>query len=84
MRRSSAPCGVPFESAGFDVSIASDGMMAMETFRATMPRLVILDLRCQASPGQDLVSRNQARKFQRSNSRAERASDVLDKYCCWN
>ena len=33
------------ESAGFDVSIASDGAMAMKTFRVTMPRLVILDLR---------------------------------------
>ena len=43
-----------FESAGFDVSIASDGMMAMETFRATMPRLVILDLRLPGKSGQDL------------------------------
>ncbi|MGA7458608.1 MAG: response regulator transcription factor [Candidatus Korobacteraceae bacterium] len=43
-----------FESAGFDVSIASDGAMAMETFRATMPQLVILDLGLPGKSGQDL------------------------------
>ena len=43
-----------FESAGFDVSIASDGAVAMDTFRATMPRIVILDLRLPGKSGQDL------------------------------
>ena len=43
-----------FETAGFDVAIASDGAMAMETFRATMPRIVILDLRLPGKSGQDI------------------------------
>lgn len=42
------------ESAGFDVSIASDGAMAMEAFRVNMPQLVILDLRLPGKSGQDL------------------------------
>jgi two-component system, OmpR family, alkaline phosphatase synthesis response regulator PhoP len=68
-----------FESAGFDVSIASDGAMAMETFRANMPRLVILDLRLPGKSGQDLCREI---KHECSNVPIlvlSAASDVLDK-----
>jgi DNA-binding response OmpR family regulator len=68
-----------FESAGFDVSIASDGSAAMETFRATMPRIVILDLRLPGKSGQDLC-----REIKQEGSNVpilvlSAASDVLDK-----
>jgi DNA-binding response OmpR family regulator len=68
-----------FESAGFDVSIASDGATAMETFRSTMPRLVILDLRLPGKSGQDLC-----REIKHECSSVpilvlSAASDVLDK-----
>ncbi len=43
-----------FESAGFDVTIAADGAVAMETFRATAPRIVVLDLRLPGKSGQDI------------------------------
>jgi DNA-binding response OmpR family regulator len=65
-------------SAGFDVSIASDGAMAMETFRAAMPRLVILDLRLPGKSGQDLCREI---KHECSNVPIlvlSAASDVLD------
>ena len=68
-----------FESAGFDVSVASDGAMAMETFRTTMPRLVILDLQLPGKSGQDLC-----REIKHECSSVpilvlSAASDVLDK-----
>jgi two-component system, OmpR family, alkaline phosphatase synthesis response regulator PhoP len=68
-----------FESAGFDVAIASDGAMAMETFRNTMPRVVILDLRLPGKSGQDLC-----REIKHESSNVpilvlSAASDVLDK-----
>ena len=47
-----------FDSAGFDVSIASDGATAMETFRATMPRLVILDLRLPVNRARTCVAKS--------------------------
>ena len=43
-----------FESAGFDVTIAPDGAVAMETFRAAVPRVVVLDLRLPGKSGQDI------------------------------
>ena len=43
-----------FESAGFEVTVAADGATAMDVFRATMPRVVILDLRLPGKSGQDL------------------------------
>ena len=43
-----------FESAGFEVTIAADGGAAMEMFRATVPRVVILDLRLPGKSGQDI------------------------------
>jgi DNA-binding response OmpR family regulator len=68
-----------FESAGFDVSVAADGAAAMETFRATMPRIVILDLRLPGKSGQDLC-----REIKQEFSNVlilvlSAASDVLDK-----
>src|SRR6202142_782645 len=68
-----------FESAGFDVAIAADGAVAMETFRATMPRVVILDLRLPGKTGQDLC-----REIKQESSTVpilvlSAASDVLDK-----
>jgi two-component system alkaline phosphatase synthesis response regulator PhoP len=68
-----------FETAGFDVSIAPDGGSAMDTFRAFMPRLVILDLRLPGKSGQDLC-----REIKRESSNTpilvlSAAGDVLDK-----
>ena len=68
-----------FESAGFEVSVAADGTVAMETFRATMPRIVILDLRLPGKSGQDLCREI---KHEFSNVPIlvlSAASDVLDK-----
>src|SRR5580698_9483298 len=68
-----------FESAGFDVSIASDGTTAMETFRTTTPRVVILDLRLPGRSGQDIC-----REIKRLAATVpilvlSAASDVVDK-----
>lgn len=43
-----------FETAGFDITVASDGSAAMEVFRSTSPRVVILDLRLPGRSGQDI------------------------------
>jgi DNA-binding response OmpR family regulator len=68
-----------FESAGFDVTIAPDGSVAMDVFRSTMPRIVILDLRLPGKSGQDLC-----REIKQECSTVpilvlSAASDVLDK-----
>ena len=68
-----------FELAGFDVAVASDGTTAMETFHATLPRIVILDLRLPGKTGQDLC-----REIKQESSTTpilvlSAASDVLDK-----
>jgi len=68
-----------FESAGFDITIAPDGSSAMDVFRATMPRVVILDLRLPGRPGQDIC-----REIKRVASTVpilvlSAASDVVDK-----
>ena len=68
-----------FESAGFDVAIASDGAMAMETFRATMPRIVILDLRLPGKSGQDLCREIKQEASSVPILVLSAASDVLDK-----
>jgi len=68
-----------FESAGFEVAVASDGTTAMETFRASTPRIVILDLRLPGKTGQDLCREI---KHESSNTPIlvlSAASDVLDK-----
>jgi DNA-binding response OmpR family regulator len=68
-----------FESAGFEVSVAPDGAVAMDIFRATTPRVVILDLRLPGKSGQDLC-----REIKHESSNVpilvlSAASDVLDK-----
>ena len=68
-----------FESAGFEVAIAPDGGVAMDVFRSTMPRIVILDLRLPGKSGQDLC-----REIKQECSNVpilvlSAASDVLDK-----
>src|SRR5580658_2912889 len=68
-----------FESAGFDVSVASDGAMAMETFRATMPQLVILDLWLPGKSGQDLCREIKHECFSVPILVLSAASDVMDK-----
>jgi DNA-binding response OmpR family regulator len=42
------------EPAGYDVLTAADGDVAMSIFRATAPRLVVLDLRLPGKSGQDI------------------------------
>lgn len=68
-----------FETAGFDVAIAPDGAVAMDVFRATAPRIVVLDLRLPGKSGQDIC-----REIKRESSATpilvlSAASDVLDK-----
>lgn len=68
-----------FETAGFEVAIASDGMMAMETFRASLPRVVILDLRLPGKTGQDICREIKHEHSQVPILVLSAASDVLDK-----
>ncbi len=68
-----------FESAGFEVSVAADGTVAMETFRATMPRIVILDLRLPGKSGQDLCREIKQEFSDVPILVLSAASDVLDK-----
>ena len=68
-----------FETAGFDITIAPDGTSAMDVFRATLPRVVILDLRLPGRSGQDLC-----REIKRQAATVpilvlSAASDVVDK-----
>jgi two-component system alkaline phosphatase synthesis response regulator PhoP len=42
------------EPAGYDIVTAADGGVAMDMFRATLPGLVVLDLRLPGKSGQDL------------------------------
>ena len=68
-----------FESAGFDVSIAPDGAVAMDIFRATTPRIVILDLRLPGKSGQDLCREIKTESSNVPILVLSAASDVLDK-----
>jgi DNA-binding response OmpR family regulator len=68
-----------FESAGFEVNVAADGAVAMETFRGFVPRLVILDLRLPGKSGHDIC-----REIKREAANVpiivlSAASDVVDK-----
>jgi DNA-binding response OmpR family regulator len=42
------------EPAGYDIVSATDGSIAMDIFRATVPGLVVLDLRLPGKPGRHL------------------------------
>src|SRR6516162_11906260 len=68
-----------FETAGFDITIASDGSSAMDVFRSTSPRVVILDLRLPGRSGQDIC-----REIKRQSPTVpilvlSAASDIVDK-----
>src|SRR5215469_11517921 len=68
-----------FELAGFDLTVAADGAVAMETFRAKLPDIVVLDLRLPGKSGQDVL-----REIKREASNLpilvlSAATDVLDK-----
>src|SRR6516165_1639756 len=68
-----------FELAGFDVTAAADGAVALETFRATLPDIIVLDLRLPGKSGQDIC-----REIKREASNLpilvlSAANDVLDK-----
>jgi DNA-binding response OmpR family regulator len=68
-----------FESAGFDITLASDGNSAMDIFRSATPRVVILDLRLPGRSGQDIC-----REIKRHAPAVpilvlSAASDVVDK-----
>jgi DNA-binding response OmpR family regulator len=42
------------EPAGYDIVSATDGSIAMDIFRTTVPGLVVLDLRLPGKPGRQL------------------------------
>ena len=67
-----------FESSGFEVTIVSDGATAMNTFTATFPKIVLLDLRLPGKSGQDLC-----REIRKQSTVPilvlSAASDVVDK-----
>jgi len=68
-----------FETAGFDITIASDGTSAMDVFRSTMPRVVILDLRLPGRSGQDLCREIKRQAASVPILVLSAASDVVDK-----
>jgi two-component system, OmpR family, KDP operon response regulator KdpE len=68
-----------FESAGFDITIAPDGSSAMDVFRTTMPRVVILDLRLPGRSGQDLCREIKRQAASVPILVLSAASDVVDK-----
>ena len=68
-----------FETAGFDITVASDGSSAMDVFRSTSPRVGILDLRLPGRSGQDIC-----REIRRQSPTVpilvlSAASDIVDK-----
>jgi DNA-binding response OmpR family regulator len=68
-----------FETAGFDVTIAPDGTSAMDLFRATMPRVVILDLRLPGRSGQDICREIKQQAASVPILVLSAASDIVDK-----
>jgi DNA-binding response OmpR family regulator len=68
-----------FESAGFDVTVASDGGTAMQTFAATSPKIVLLDLRLPGKSGQDLCREIRSQSPNIPILVLSAASDVVDK-----
>src|ERR1700760_1465950 len=68
-----------FESAGFDVTVAPDGGTAMQTFAATSPKIVLLDLRLPGKSGQDLCREIRAQSPNIPILVLSAASDVVDK-----
>jgi DNA-binding response OmpR family regulator len=68
-----------FESAGFEVTVASDGATAMQTFAATSPKVVLLDLRLPGKSGQDLCREIRSEAQHVPILVLSAASDVVDK-----
>lgn len=68
-----------FESAGFDITMASDGTSAMDVFRAATPRVVILDLRLPGRSGQDICREIKRQAPTTPILVLSAASDVVDK-----
>jgi DNA-binding response OmpR family regulator len=68
-----------FESAGFEVAVAPDGMSAVETFQSTLPRAVLLDLRLPGKSGQDICREIRGMSPNVPILVLSAASDVVDK-----
>ena len=68
-----------FESAGFDVTVATEGSTAMQTFAAVQPKIVLLDLRLPGKSGQDLCREIRAQSPNIPILVLSAASDVVDK-----
>lgn len=68
-----------FESAGFEVAVASDGTTAMQLFNEVLPRLVVLDLRLPGKTGQDLCQEIRKESPTVPILILSAANDVLDK-----
>jgi len=68
-----------FELAGYDVMAAADGAVAMETFRAMLPDIVILDLRLPGKSGQDICREIKREAANLPILVLSATTDVLDK-----
>ncbi|ABF43054.1 two component transcriptional regulator, winged helix family [Candidatus Koribacter versatilis Ellin345] len=68
-----------FESAGFEVVVAPDGATAVQTFQATSPRAVLLDLRLPGKSGQDICREIRGFSPNVPILVLSAASDVVDK-----
>ncbi len=68
-----------FESAGFEVAVAPDGATAVQTFQATSPRVVLLDLRLPGRSGQDICREIRGISPNVPILVLSAASDVVDK-----
>ena len=68
-----------FESAGFDVTVATEGATAMQTYAAVQPKIVLLDLRLPGKSGQDLCREIRAQSPNIPILVLSAASDVVDK-----
>lgn len=68
-----------FETAGFDVTVVSDGSQAMQAFEAASPKMVLLDLRLPGRSGQELCQEIRQKSPKMPILVLSAASDVVDK-----
>ena len=68
-----------FESDGFDVQIASDGVAGMESFQKQVPSAVVLDLKLPRLPGKELCRAFKAQEVSVPVIVLSANSDVEDK-----
>lgn len=68
-----------FESAGFEVTVATEGATAMQTYATVQPKIVLLDLRLPGKSGQDLCREIRAQSPNIPILVLSAASDVVDK-----